>query len=76
MPRAPRIAGEAALRALLRAGWVESRRAGSHVILHGPCDRPGRVTVPVHAGRILKQGTLASILRQAGLTMEEFRDLL
>ena len=34
------------------------------------------VTVPVHAGETLGQKTLHSILRQAGLTAEEFHDLL
>jgi len=34
------------------------------------------VTVPVHAGAILKPKTLLSILDQAGITVEELRDLL
>jgi predicted RNA binding protein YcfA (HicA-like mRNA interferase family) len=38
---------------------------------------PGRtVTVPVKAGRDLKPGTLRAIIRQAGLTVEEFSGLL
>jgi predicted RNA binding protein YcfA (HicA-like mRNA interferase family) len=32
--------------------------------------------VPVHAGRDLKPGTVRSIIRQAGLTVEEITDLL
>jgi predicted RNA binding protein YcfA (HicA-like mRNA interferase family) len=72
VPRAPRVTGDEVVRILLRAGWIESRRAGSHVILRGPGQPPERVTVPVHAGRILKPKTFASILKQAGLTIEEF----
>jgi predicted RNA binding protein YcfA (HicA-like mRNA interferase family) len=34
------------------------------------------VTVPVHSNRDLKAGTLRSIIRQAGLTIEEFSRLL
>jgi predicted RNA binding protein YcfA (HicA-like mRNA interferase family) len=36
---------------------------------------PRRVTIPMHA-RDLKKGTLRSILREAGLTVEEFLSLL
>ena len=35
-----------------------------------------RVTVAVHVGEIIKPKTLQSILKQAGLSMSEFRDLL
>jgi len=76
MPRQPRISGSDAARALTRAGWQLARQRGSHVLLRHP-DRPGRmVTVPVHAGRILKPKTLASILEQAGVTVDDFRRLL
>jgi predicted RNA binding protein YcfA (HicA-like mRNA interferase family) len=34
------------------------------------------VTVPVHSGRDLKPGTLRAIIRQAGFTVEEFKELL
>jgi predicted RNA binding protein YcfA (HicA-like mRNA interferase family) len=76
MARSPRVTGDHAVRALLKAGWTEARRAGSHVILHHELGPGHRVTVPVHAGRILKPKTLASVLRQAGITIEEFRALL
>jgi len=75
MARLPRITGEAAVRALRAAGWHEVRRRGSHVILHH-ADRPGRVTVPVHAGVILKPKTLLSILDQAGVSVDELMNLL
>ena len=75
MARLPRITGEAALRALRAAGWQEVRRRGSHVILHHG-SQPGRVTVPVHTGVILKPKTLQSILDQAGVSIDEFINLL
>jgi predicted RNA binding protein YcfA (HicA-like mRNA interferase family) len=52
------------------------RIAGSHHVLVHPQDRRRTVTVPVHAGRDLKRGTVRSIIRQAGFTVEEFVDLL
>lgn len=64
------------MRALLRAGFVVDRIAGSHHILTHPDDVARTVTVPVHANRDLKPGTLRSIIRQAGFTVEEFAELL
>ncbi len=71
----PRVRADRALRALRRAGWFEHHRRGSHVYLRHP-DRPGQVTVPVHRGRDVLLKTLASILDQAGMTVEEFRELM
>jgi predicted RNA binding protein YcfA (HicA-like mRNA interferase family) len=68
----PLISGKAAVQALERAGFVAAGTRGSHQKLRNP---EGRVVIiPIH--RELKRGTLASILRQAGLTTEEFRALL
>jgi predicted RNA binding protein YcfA (HicA-like mRNA interferase family) len=52
-----------------------ARQAGSHVHLKH-ANRPGRVTVPVHAGEILKPKTLASILDQAGVDLDQFVKML
>lgn len=75
MPRAPRVTGVDALRAVQRDGWSIARVEGSHHHLKHPT-KPGLVTVVVHPGRVLRLKTLASIVRQAGLTMDEFRRLL
>jgi predicted RNA binding protein YcfA (HicA-like mRNA interferase family) len=75
MPRAPRVTGREALRALTRLGWREVTQRGSHVQLEHP-ERSGKVTIPVHAGETLDPKLLASVLRQAGLTAEELRDVL
>ena len=74
-PRQPRITAAQLLRALKRAGWYEHHHTGGHAYLRHP-SRPGLVTVPRHAGVILKPKTLASILDQAGLTADELRALL
>ena len=63
-------------RALRRAGWYEDRRKGSHVILKHPDKPEARVTLPMHPGETILPKTLYSILEQAGLTVEEFRELL
>ena len=75
MPRAPRVTADEVLRALTKDGWVVNRQVGSHRILTH-ASKPGRPTVAYHAGQILPQKTLRSILNEAGLTVEEFRKLL
>ena len=76
MPRAPRITGKQVLQILVRDfGWYAARQAGSRVHLKHP-DRPVRVTIPVHAGEIIKPKTLASILDQAGVELDEFAKML
>jgi predicted RNA binding protein YcfA (HicA-like mRNA interferase family) len=68
----PRISGEQACRALAQVGFARVSQKGSHVKLR---DAAGRtVIVPMH--RELAEGTLRSIIRQAGLTVQEFLDLL
>jgi predicted RNA binding protein YcfA (HicA-like mRNA interferase family) len=57
---------------LQRMGFIVRRQVGSHVRLIHPERPEAHVTVSVHAGRDLSQGNLASILRQAGVTREEF----
>jgi predicted RNA binding protein YcfA (HicA-like mRNA interferase family) len=47
-------------------GWVLVRQAGSHRQFRHP-SKPGVVTVAGNLGADLKAGTLASVLRQAGL---------
>jgi predicted RNA binding protein YcfA (HicA-like mRNA interferase family) len=55
--------------ALRRAGFVLDRQSGSHAILKDEHGR--RVTVPMH-GRDLKTGTLRAIVREAGMSVDEF----
>ena len=67
----PYSAREALMR-LLRAGFTEVRQSGSHKVLRHP---DGRQTyVAMHPGDI-PSGTLRNILKQAGLSEEEFRKL-
>ena len=60
------------LRRLQRAGFEIRRQSGSHVVLR---DEKGRQTyVPMHS-KELPSGTFRAILKQAGLSEEEFRKL-
>ena len=72
-----RLAGFSAdevLRRLRQAGFVFDRQArGSHEIWWNPQTR-ARTTVPHHPGD-LPEGTLRAILRQAGLSTDEFLKL-
>lgn len=76
MPKLPRVTSAQVYRALLRAGWYEHRSRGGHVILKNT-DRPGlRVTLAMHRTSTMKLKTLASVLDQAGLSTDQFRELL
>jgi predicted RNA binding protein YcfA (HicA-like mRNA interferase family) len=71
----PVVTAGQTLRALLRAGWYVKREGGNHQIL-SHADKGGRVTLSRHPSETLKPKTLKSILDQAGLTPDEFRNLL
>lgn len=75
MPRHLVISGREALRALEHGGFVIDHQDGSHISVHNP--QTGRhATVAVHGNQDLPPGTLRSIIRQAGLTVDEFQGLL
>jgi predicted RNA binding protein YcfA (HicA-like mRNA interferase family) len=71
MPKLRRVSGQEAVRALERLGFVQVRQRGSHVVLkrQTPEGETGCV-VPLH--RELAVGTLRGILKQAGVTQDEF----
>lgn len=74
MSRLPSLTPREVVSALKRAGFEERRQRGSHLILwHG--QRELVVTVPLHTSD-LPRGTLKAILRQSGLTEEEFMEFL
>ena len=72
MPRLPTISGAELIKILERKGYVQMRTRGSHVRLYPPDFPPEvkKVTVPLH--KQLKPGTLSSIIKDAGLTLEDF----
>jgi len=78
MPPLPRVSGKQVIRALKQLGFAEFDQSGSHVYLHrwDGTRWSLRVTVPVHGNKILKLGTLKSILKQANITVEELTENL
>lgn len=67
MPKLPHLSGAEIIRVLERLGFQQIRQKGSHVILR----RGGTgCVVPLH--REVKIGTLSGVLRQAGVTADEF----
>lgn len=69
----PHISSRECVNALLREGFYETRQRGSHINLRRD-DPFARVVVPQR--RELPSGTLRRIIRDAGLTVEEFVKLL
>ncbi len=72
MSRLPVCSGSEAVRAFQKLGYQVDHQTGSHIILRHPQMR--RLTVPNHSE--LAKGTLRALIREAGLTKEEFSRLL
>jgi predicted RNA binding protein YcfA (HicA-like mRNA interferase family) len=73
MPRLPALNWRDAVRAFERAGWQHDRTRGSHYVMIRP-GQPGLLSVPMHDP--IKRGTLRRLIREAGLTVDEFLKLL
>jgi predicted RNA binding protein YcfA (HicA-like mRNA interferase family) len=73
MSKLPRVSGADAVAALKKVGFYVRRQHGSHIILRR--DTPfAQTVVPNHSE--LDSGTLRAIIRQVGITVEEFTKLL
>ena len=73
MTRLPQVSGRECVKALAKAGFVFKRQEGSHIVLRR--DQPfAQVVVPDH--KELDRGTLRAILRQAGIEVTRFAELL
>ncbi|MEN6351542.1 MAG: type II toxin-antitoxin system HicA family toxin [Syntrophomonas sp.] len=73
MPPLPVISGQEALKAFKRVGWIHARRHGSHMIL----TKSGtNITLSIPDHKELDTGTLRSLIRKSGLTVEEFVRLI
>ncbi len=70
----PRVSGRAAVAAFCRLGYEVDRQKGSHIILRHREPPFRRLTVPDH-GEVAK-GTLRALIREAGISVEEFSELL
>ncbi|MDI6766021.1 MAG: type II toxin-antitoxin system HicA family toxin [Bacteroidota bacterium] len=74
MTHLPVLSGDSTCKALRKIGYEVDHQTGSHIILR--CNRPPyrRVTIPNH--REIAKGTLRKIIREVGITVEEFKTLL
>jgi predicted RNA binding protein YcfA (HicA-like mRNA interferase family) len=70
----PQLSGREVVKALGKIGYKFDRQRGSHIVLRNIEPPHRRLTVPDH--NEVAKGTLRSIIRQAGLTVEEFMALL
>ena len=74
MPLRP-LKPKEAIYVLKKLGFIERRQTGSHIIFRN--SQSGKIVpVPSHSNKDLKLGTLRSIIRQSGVSVEEFFSLL
>jgi predicted RNA binding protein YcfA (HicA-like mRNA interferase family) len=66
----PVVSGSEAVRAFRRVGYEFDEQHGSHMILRHAGTPHRRLSVPDH--KELAKGTLRTLIREAGLTVEEF----
>ncbi len=72
MPPLPLISGADAVKAFARAGWRFDRQKGSHVIML----KQGHIaSLSIPQPRELAPGTLRSLIRASGMTVQQFIEL-
>jgi len=71
VPKLPVVSGVETIRALQRLGFVIVRQRGSHIVM-----RRGSSGCVVPNHNELKAGTLSGVLKQAGISVHEFIEVL
>ena len=74
MSTLPHVSGRKVVQALLKIGYKKDRQKGSHIVMRQLSYPYRRIVVPDH--KEVAKGTLRAIIRYAGLTVEEFTNLL
>ena len=74
MSQLPVLSGRQVVKALRKVGYEFDRQRGSHIVLRQTAPPHRRLTVPDHDE--VAKGTLRAIVRQAGLAIDEFKELL
>ena len=74
MPKLPVLSGIKVVKILARIGYEIDHQTGSHIILRNKEEPHRRLTVPNHDE--IAKGTLLAIIKQSGLTREEFIELI
>ncbi len=70
-PRLPAMTSRDVVQKLKRAGFCEWRQTGSHLSMYNEKENKA-LTIPIHFKKDIPIGTLRSIIRESGLTVEEF----
>jgi len=71
MSRLGSYTGQEVVKAFQKAGWGITRRRSSHVILEKE-GREATLSVPVHKGKNIKRGTLRDLIKDAGMSVDQF----
>ena len=74
MTQLPVVSGRDAVEALCQMGYEIDHQTDSHMILRRATVLNRRLTIPDH--KELAKGTLRAVIREAGLTVDEFAALL
>jgi predicted RNA binding protein YcfA (HicA-like mRNA interferase family) len=75
MSRLPVVSGEKAVKCFEKLGYVVVRQKGSHIRMWHKSDRSKKpLTIPKN--KVLGKGLLRKLLRDAEISIEEFRVLL
>jgi len=74
LTKLPVVSGKQLCKMLSKIGYFIDHQTGSHIILRQDSTPHRRLTVPNH--KEIARGTLRAIIRQAGLTIDEFKELL
>ncbi len=74
MSKLPVVSGQKVVKALSKIGYEFDHQTGSHIILRQRDPPHRRLTIPKH--KEIAKGTLRAIIKQAGLTVNEFVKLL
>ena len=74
MPKLPVVSGKEAVKAFAKIGYEIDHQTGSHMILRQRNEPHRRLSIPNH--KELAKGTLRALIKEAGLTVEQFIELL
>ena len=74
MSKLPVLSGQPLCKILKKIGYEIDHQTGSHLILRNANPPYRRLTIPNH--KEIAKGTLRSIIRESGLSMDEFKQYL
>jgi len=74
LPKIRPLPPQRLIRILEKIGFKIIRQKGSHVIMIN--DKGTRIVIPVHPGKNVKPGLIRAIIKEAGLSREEFFKIL